>query len=100
MAFALKNILGITLLINLGVATYAFGVLGLLFSIALFVGMYLVLGSVFRLKKGIPEKAGFASVHLMGVIAVNSIFGNPLLTVMVLVLEGGVFFIFGSGMTD
>ena len=85
--------------INIILIIAAFKVFGLILVLILSVGIYFLLQAKLDVKKKIPEQAMFAVAYIMGIFAVHSIFGKAEITLMAIIFEFAIFFIF-SGFSE
>ena len=90
----MKGILLVTYLVNIVALVAAYGVFGLILAIGASALAYFGIQSKFQHKQGLAENAAIAIVHFLGPFAVNAIFGIPVLTLVIGILEFVLLFIF------
>lgn len=90
----MKGILLVTYLVNIVAMVAAYGIIGLIISIGASALAYFGIQRAFDHKQGLAENAAIAIVHFLGPFAINTLFGIPVLTLVIGILEVVLLFIF------
>jgi len=83
----MKSLFVLTFAVNLVLLFVSYRFLGLLIAILVALGIYFFVSKQFPFKSGLGEKLALASVHLLGVFAVQSLLHNPFITLAAAIIE-------------